>query len=150
MSEEKPKPEDSPATGIVVVLGVILIIVMINKIPFFDDYSFWSKAGILLACCAGGGIVLGMAAGLMNALLKIIIDIAVGLLFVFNFVYVLFCIVGFESYVNNVAYWGLDLPINDNWLTIFIMALTIFIYNLIVIFVLLPLARIAKSTALDF
>ncbi len=144
MEDQSKKPQETAAFSIALGLAAILFIIVLNKLPFPDDYGFWQLTGIFIACCFVGGIIFGAAAGLINAIYKIIIEILVALLMLFNVVYIAVCWASFDEIIREM-----EIDFDNKLITILILAGALFIIDLIVVILLLPFARIANSSVLD-
>lgn len=144
MENQQNNSKETPAFGIALFIGAILFIILLNQLPFPEDYGLLSLAGIFLASCFVGGIIFAAAAGLINAIYKVIIEIAVVLLLLFNVSYVAFCWASFEGILMEM-----DIGPDNKFIGILILALILFIIDLLSVIVLLPFARIADSDILD-
>lgn len=134
---------ETPAFGIAMFISMVLFIILLNQLPFPQDYGFWNLAGIFIGCCFIGGMIFGFAASVVNALYKVIIEVTVVLLMLFNVSYVSICWVFFDDILI-----AMDVP--NKLFPIAILAGSLFIVDIICVLLLLPFARIAKSEVLDF
>ena len=133
---------DSPTFIISLILCAILLILFLRELPFPHDYGFWPLAGILAASGYGAFIIFFMASKLVNAIYKMIIEILVAIVLLFNACYVAFCWAMLD-------FIKMRMEIESTFAAIVILALLLFMADLIIVVILLPFARIAKSDVLD-
>lgn len=145
MQKTSEQTKETPAFGIALILATISFIVLFNHLPFSSNYGFWNLAGIFVACCMLGGSVFAIAAALVNGLFKVIIEILVVLLILFNVVFVSLCWSFFDAIVFELSMVG-----EPKFLPILILATALFLIDLFAIIILLPFSRVANSKVLDY
>jgi hypothetical protein len=144
MENQQKNSKTTLAFGIAMLLATIGFIIILNQLPFPDHYGFWHLLGIFLASCFIGFIIFAISTGLMNAVLKIVVEILVVLLMLVNVTYVASCWAFFDGILI-----GLNLENENKFIAIIILALSLFIFDLICALVLIPLSRIVGSDVLD-
>lgn len=137
--------KETPAFGIALILATISFIVLFNYLPFSSNYGFWNLAGVFVGCCMLGGFIFIIAAAMVNALFKVIIEVLVVLLLLFNVVYVSVCWSFFDAIVFELSMVG-----EPKFLPILILATALFLIDLFAIIILLPFSRVANSSVLDY
>lgn len=142
--QQNKSNEETPAFGIAMIIGAVLFIILLNHLPFPIDYGFWPLAGIFVASCAVGGLILAVATSIMSAVFKAIVEIAVVILLLFNVSYVAVCWASFDLILME-----LNIDPENTFVGILILALILLIINLFNIFFLLPLSKIAGSKVLE-
>lgn len=136
MKESEPK--QTPAFGLALFIFFIIFIIVLNQLPFPPHYEFWQLAGITFATIMVTAIIYGIAAGLVEAIFKIFVEIAAALLLLADAIYVAALWSMFDA---AKLYFNLE-----TWPTIFVLAVILFFTNLLIIFVLYPLSRIAGTS----
>ena len=142
--ESQKNTGETPVFGISMVLAAIAFIILLNQLPFPQNYGFWNLAGVFMACCAIGGVVFAFATAVVNALFKVIIEIMVVMLLLFNVSYVAFCWVFFDNIILEM-----DLSVQNNLIPIALLIAVLLVIDLLSVIVLLPFARVANSSVLD-
>lgn len=145
METKKVDSKETRAYSIAIFVAAIIFIVLLNHLPFPESYGFWNLAGIFVTCCAIGGIIFATAASLVHALFKVIIEIIVVLLLLFNVSYVSLGWVFLDSIILEM-----DLDTEKKLIHILILAAILFLIDLVAVIILLPFSRIANSEVLDY
>lgn len=146
--EGKEKLTQTPAFGIAAVILLLIFITILKNLPFPKDYGFVPLAGIAVGTCIIGFIIYMIAIGVVESVFKIIVEIAGAILLFINVVFIASCWAYFEQiklYINNQ---GIFISWNQTFVTIGALFLFALIFNLLVVFILYPISRVA-GTRLD-
>lgn len=144
MENQQTNSKTTPAFGVAMFLAGIGFIIILNKLPFPDNYGFWQLLGIFIASCFIGLIIFAISTGLINALLKIVVEVLVVLLMLINVTYVASCWAFFDNILLDFK-----LESENTFIAIIILALSLFIFDIICALVLIPLSKIVGSDVLD-
>jgi len=129
----------SPVFQVTLFIAAIIFIIFMNKVEPFSSFGFWKKVLIFFVSSIVTGIIYAIATSIITAIYKALIEIIVVILILFN---ALFIASLFFSITPIFDYNGKEA-------SVFAALLLLLILDIVVIMVLLPLARIAKSNVFD-
>ncbi|QHI38980.1 hypothetical protein IMCC3317_43800 [Kordia antarctica] len=135
---EKPGP--SSVFQVTLFIAAIIFIVFMNKIEPFSSFGFWKKVLVFIVTSFTTMIIYAIATSIITAIYKALIEIVVVILILFNAIFIDSIFYGITPMFDNN---------NSEGVNIFTALLTLLILDIIIIIVLLPLARIAKSNVFD-
>jgi len=139
MEEENNK--QTPAFEIGLFIGLIVFIIVLNQLPFPSDYGFWQLAGITAVTCIIVGIIYGITTELVSAIFKIFVEVAAVLLLLADAIYV----ASSWAMLDNVKiYFNLE-----TWPTLLVLAIILFVSNILAVFMLYPLSKIAGTKLIE-
>lgn len=147
---QKPAPQEelTAAFFIAIVIGIILFLIIINKLPFPSDYHFGNYLGICLVCFTGCAIIFALSSSIITSIYKILVEIAIVFLLFTNVCSIAVFWTLFPEFRYDAAHF-LDAEITSVWPAVLLFAIMMLIYNLLYVLFMLPHARIAKSPVLD-
>jgi len=142
LENKERSSDESPAFIISLILCAILFILFLRELPFPEHYRFWALAGIFAVSGYGAVMFFFGASRLINIIYKMIIEVLVAIFLFLNACYVAFCWAMMD-------FIKMRMDIESTFAAILVLALLLFIADLIIVVLLLPFARIAKSDLLD-
>jgi hypothetical protein len=143
-----PKQELTAAFSIAIVIGIILFLILINKLPFPADYHFGNYLGICIVCFVGCALLFGISSSIITGIYKILVEIAVVFLLFTNVCSIAVFWALFSQFRYDAAHL-FDTEITAAWPAVILFGVVMFIYNLLYVLFILPHVRIAKSPVLD-
>lgn len=142
------KPTQTPAFTIALIALFIVFIAMLTKLPFPRSYDFWPRAGICFVCFLTGGIIYSISVGLVELIYKVIVEISAALLLFGNMLYVACLWAYYKEVEASVMELGLPVDWEPAVTTIVVSAVILLIFNLVAVFFLYPMSRIANTKLL--
>ncbi len=140
--------KQTPAFVISLIVLFVLYLIILNQLPFPHDYGFGALAVVTVASVVIGLMIYGISLGIIQTIYTVLVEIAVAVLLFFN---VTLLVVSWSA-INEIKAYLAKLEIlvewNDNLLAILAVLLGLFIFNLLTIWVLYPLAQISGTTLL--
>jgi hypothetical protein len=139
----------SPIFSIALFLLFITFIFLFKSLPFSKDLSFFQMSGMGVVCIVVGVIIFSVAMGLIDFFYKFIIEVALALVLFFNVSYTAFCWSYFNEAMLFLKEWGIDVVHAENkFMAFLILALLLFMIDVVVAFIMVPLSRIVGTKVL--
>lgn len=140
--------QSTAVLGLAVLVFFLVFAGIVSVLPFPASWGFWPRAGVCVACAYAGGIFFMIAGKIVAFSYKAVVELAAALVLLANAVFI-------------AAVWANFVVVADFLVKLEIMtradvvaavvagaAALLFVANLLALFVLHPLARIA-GTRLD-
>lgn len=143
------KKKVTPFFYIAFVLGAILSILMLIGLSKELDYSFMQGLGFGVACFFIVAIIFGGAAMLVDTFLKIIVELFVVLLLLFNVAFIMYIWASKHETQNVVLEMGIGSDSNISWVYIIAFAIMLFIIDVLFLLIIYPMVRAADSGVID-
>ena len=142
----KPGPPGAHELGLAV--AVVAFLIIVSKLPFPGDPSFWPRAGIAVGCLIVAGVVYSGALSAADYAFKMVVEIAGALLFLGNAVYGALVWLSFSSFKQMVINRGITQADEAGGVVVLSAALLLMLLNLVAMLILHPAAKVA-GTKLD-
>ena len=148
--ESKKASNANVAFNIAILIFFIVFVILLNNLTFNENKNFIQLVGITLGCSIVGGILFLISTSLIDALLKIIVEVAVAFLLFVNVSAIAISWSSFDKIKIYISTVELNL-IQENLsiASALSIGLSLLIIDIIASLILVPLTRIVGTNILD-
>lgn len=149
----KPKPsaqpvptpsKSSPVFGLALLIGIVALGIVAFKLPFEGDPSTVKRIGITCISLFIGLLIYSMARGLIEAVLKAVVEVIAAAMFLLDALAVTLVILWRQPITD----WAVRNDFGDDnafWVLAVFMAIVLFIINAVVFLLLHPLSKVVGT-----
>lgn len=138
-----------PIFEIALIVAGIILIVILNQIPFPDHYSFFNYLVVFLVSGFFGALAFMIVNGLMSEIYRFIVNILAVFYILLNAVYISLCIAYFELLKLRLASTFNFDPYENSFLVFLILAVILILWNIGVAIFFVPIAKLFDEELLS-
>lgn len=148
--ESKKASNTTVAFNIAIFIFFIVFVIVLNNPTFNENKNFIQLVGITIGCSIVGGILFLISTSLIDALLKIIVEVAIAFLLFVNVSTIAISWSSFDKIKMYISTVELNLvQENVGVASALSIVLTLLIIDIIASLILVPLTRIVGTNILD-